>query len=515
MSNPIGARKDGIFKAISTAPSFNKTPVGSSTPPLPYPTLQDLGNSVGVVPNVRFNGKPVYVLGQSTQPSGKGDEPGVAKGVKSGTVTGEVKPVKGSSTVRAGKKAVVRHGDPCTMNGGNNPGIYCTTQMPSAVSPQLNASKRVKTSPETEDEKSLLDQAVESVRSAAKVYQQNVSGPLHSFADKAMDKGGTAAAGGGATVLVGGAMVATGIGAAPGAVLVAGGGVTATVGGAVATVGGGTETVTTGADAVAAFVVDGKLPNVVNMATAYAERMVMHKVDKLVGLIPGLKGKTKEVVGDVKNKFKKSTKKKPAPESPDKKPGPAGDGTTVKGDGADGGRCKLRPYRVNKGKCAGGGTPHHVVPDHCFRHVGKDEVYPGGISHADGLTICISGPVKRSAPDGSTLRRGKMPLRSLYRSLDEHGKIHMWMDIAEKALGLAGDPKHTASLGDLERVGSRSVSRVTGCPQDDLQRQLREYHQKHGLTADVRFRADPFGAAKKLDPSLLGRQANRNTHGVD
>ena len=29
----IGARKHGKFKAVSTAPTINKTPVGSSTPP--------------------------------------------------------------------------------------------------------------------------------------------------------------------------------------------------------------------------------------------------------------------------------------------------------------------------------------------------------------------------------------------------------------------------------------------------------------------------------------------------
>jgi hypothetical protein len=58
----IGARKSSTFKAISTAPSINKTPVGSSTPPLPYPVSQDLGDSVGTVTSVRFNGDPTYVL---------------------------------------------------------------------------------------------------------------------------------------------------------------------------------------------------------------------------------------------------------------------------------------------------------------------------------------------------------------------------------------------------------------------------------------------------------------------
>lgn len=131
MANHLGARKDSAFKAVSTAPSINKTPVGSSTPPLPYPVTEDLSSSLGTVPNVRFNGDPAYVLSQSTQPSCKGDAAGSCKGVKSGTVSGEVKPVKGSSTVRITGKPVIREGDPCTLNGGNCPGIYLTQSAPS------------------------------------------------------------------------------------------------------------------------------------------------------------------------------------------------------------------------------------------------------------------------------------------------------------------------------------------------------------------------------------------------
>ncbi|WP_080410239.1 polymorphic toxin type 15 domain-containing protein [Burkholderia ubonensis] len=131
MASQLGARKDSAFKAVSTAPSINKTPVGSSTPPLPYPVTEDLSSSLGTVPHVRFNGDPAYVLNQSTQPSCKGDAAGSCKGVKSGTVSGEVKPVKGSSTVRITGKPVIREGDPCTLNGGNCPGIYVTQSAPS------------------------------------------------------------------------------------------------------------------------------------------------------------------------------------------------------------------------------------------------------------------------------------------------------------------------------------------------------------------------------------------------
>ncbi|MCA8354882.1 polymorphic toxin type 15 domain-containing protein [Burkholderia cepacia] len=154
MANHLGARKDSAFKAVSTAPSINKTPVGSSTPPLPYPVTEDLSSSLGTVPNVRFNGDPAYVLSQSTQPSCKGDAAGSCNGVKSGTVSGEVKPVKGSSTVRITGKPVIREGDPCTLNGGNCPGIYVTQSAPGAAieggKPSASSNPPVK--PETPKE---------------------------------------------------------------------------------------------------------------------------------------------------------------------------------------------------------------------------------------------------------------------------------------------------------------------------------------------------------------------------
>ena len=133
MANPLGARQNAQFKAVCTAPSINRTPVGNSTPPLPYAVSQDLANAVGTVASVRFYGDPVYVFDQSTQPSCRGDERGTRKGVKSGTTGGEVKPLKGSSTLRVGGKPVVREGDPCTLNGGNCPGIYVTQSAPGST----------------------------------------------------------------------------------------------------------------------------------------------------------------------------------------------------------------------------------------------------------------------------------------------------------------------------------------------------------------------------------------------
>ncbi len=148
MAKFLGTRKHGSFKAVCTAPSINKTPAGSSMVPIPYPVMHDLSNSVGVIENVCFNGRPAYVLKKSSQPKCKGDNAGTGKGIRSGTVTGKVKPVEGSSSVCITGRPVIREMDPCTLNGGNCPGIY-TTQ-PAAAGSLAGANPLVK--PETKKE---------------------------------------------------------------------------------------------------------------------------------------------------------------------------------------------------------------------------------------------------------------------------------------------------------------------------------------------------------------------------
>jgi hypothetical protein len=133
MAEKLGARKNSTWKAICTAPDFCKTPVGSSTPPIPYQVIADLGQSESCVPSVRFNGDPCCVLNPSIVPQCTGDEPGTAKGVRSGTVSGQVKPTGASTTVRATKKRVVRENDPCTLNDGNCPGLYTTQPAPAGA----------------------------------------------------------------------------------------------------------------------------------------------------------------------------------------------------------------------------------------------------------------------------------------------------------------------------------------------------------------------------------------------
>ena len=175
--NPIGARKDTGFKAISTAPSINMTPVGPSMVPIPYPTVQDLGNSINTAKTVWFNGKPAYLLDLTTQGRCTGDEPGTGKGVRSGTVSGEVKPVAGSRTVRIEGKHVVRDGDPCTMNGGNNPGVYVACVPPTTnVNPALPVTSS--SPPVRPSERNYSSEVIEALRQAGANVGNAIASPL-------------------------------------------------------------------------------------------------------------------------------------------------------------------------------------------------------------------------------------------------------------------------------------------------------------------------------------------------
>jgi hypothetical protein len=122
MANPVGARKDGSFKAISTAPSINKTPQGPAMVPVGYPVVSSLDELVAAARNVRFNLKPLCVFDQSEVPACTGDEAGTGKGVRSGTVSGKGRPTAGAPRVRANGRRIVRHGDPAELQGGNCPG---------------------------------------------------------------------------------------------------------------------------------------------------------------------------------------------------------------------------------------------------------------------------------------------------------------------------------------------------------------------------------------------------------
>ncbi|MDE9430799.1 DUF4150 domain-containing protein [Xenorhabdus bovienii] len=117
MADNYIARKDTQWLIISLVPDVCKTPMGSATPPIPYPVIAKLEDASAPVSSVRANGQPVVVFGQSFVPQTLGDEAGTATGVKSGTVGGKCHPKEHTQTVRADGKLTLRHTDKFWMNG--------------------------------------------------------------------------------------------------------------------------------------------------------------------------------------------------------------------------------------------------------------------------------------------------------------------------------------------------------------------------------------------------------------
>lgn len=122
MAENVIARKDSQWLVISQSPDVCKTPIGPVTPPIPYPVTAELAGAVQPVPSVIANGAPVVVLTQSFIPKTKGDEPGTAKGIRSGTVGDICEPLAHSSTVKIGGLPALRHNDLFWMNNKNTLG---------------------------------------------------------------------------------------------------------------------------------------------------------------------------------------------------------------------------------------------------------------------------------------------------------------------------------------------------------------------------------------------------------
>lgn len=406
MAEQLGLRKNGAFKAVCTAPSINKTPVGSAVPPLPYPVQHDLTNAVAVVPKVRYNGDPACVLSQTTQPSCTGDAAGSVGGTKSGTVSGEVKPTSASRTVNAGKKKGLRAGDPCTLNNGNCPGLYLRAPPPNADASAAKATGTapVQAQPKAPVEKSVLDRAVDAVKSAAQKYQDEYSRPLHDLAGSAMEKGATAVAAGEVTAGAGGPLSLTGPGAVVGVPMVAVGGVATAAGGVATATGALAETAASALDAASHVALTIDTSALVTTATTYAKNMVVNKVTALAAKVPGLKN----VLG--------GNSKAAAPAKGDKTSG-------LKVAGSGGGPCKVGPYNLIKDQCPEGQQAHHIIADKFVRTsnradgiAGKGRI-PGMPDFGGGPAICLTGNARVNGTEHHEAHKGDSIIATLGKLL--------------------------------------------------------------------------------------------------
>ncbi|VUD40398.1 hypothetical protein TDB9533_00185 [Thalassocella blandensis] len=109
-------------KSVCSAPDVCKTPVGPSTPPLPYPVVSQAQDLSGGSSSVLIDGNST-ALESSTHQSCSGDQAGTATGLISGTTGDKTHFASYSFDVKVEGEGVVRHMDLTTMNNRNTIGM--------------------------------------------------------------------------------------------------------------------------------------------------------------------------------------------------------------------------------------------------------------------------------------------------------------------------------------------------------------------------------------------------------
>ncbi|PUA27502.1 MAG: hypothetical protein B0W54_13100 [Cellvibrio sp. 79] len=109
-------------KSMCTAPDVCKTPVGSATPPIPYPVVSQVSDLAQATSSVIIDGNPTAIA-SSTHTKCSGDQAGSATGIISGTTGNKTQFSSYSFDVKAEGEGVVRHMDMTTMNNRNTMGI--------------------------------------------------------------------------------------------------------------------------------------------------------------------------------------------------------------------------------------------------------------------------------------------------------------------------------------------------------------------------------------------------------
>lgn len=106
-------------KCASGPPDVCKTPMGNSTPPIPYPVMSKVADLDKGTSSVLIDGNSTAIA-SSTHIQCTGDQAGSAKGLASGTTADKTHFVSYSFDVKA--EGVVRHMDATMMNNRNTMG---------------------------------------------------------------------------------------------------------------------------------------------------------------------------------------------------------------------------------------------------------------------------------------------------------------------------------------------------------------------------------------------------------
>lgn len=118
MADEFAARKDGKYRVVCSTPDVCKLANGV---PVPFSIQETLDNSAQYAKKTMFNGDNAFMLRTHTTKV-TGDQPGVGKGVKSGTVGAKAEPIEHSKSVRVEGSWLVRVNDKVHMNSKNTIG---------------------------------------------------------------------------------------------------------------------------------------------------------------------------------------------------------------------------------------------------------------------------------------------------------------------------------------------------------------------------------------------------------
>jgi YD repeat-containing protein len=278
--------KSQRFYCVSLTPDICKTPIGNSTPPLPYNIIGEFKDAVNVSKNVKMQSEPAILFDRTTIPTVKGDAPGRANGIKSGTVGKEVATKESSSTFWSNATKTVQETRKVWMNTKNTIG---------AIFERGSEAAR------------------EALKPYAQEYQDNISKPMHEAGTQAADVGGKVLLGSGALAVGGLAAGATVIGAPAAVVMEAGAAAGTVVGGVVTGAGVVTDTAATGLDLVAKYILTGEMPDVggalLDATINATENLLLRKIPGASALLEKLKKKLQAKRDGGKAKKKEEDKK--------------------------------------------------------------------------------------------------------------------------------------------------------------------------------------------------------------
>ncbi|MES3020990.1 MAG: RHS repeat-associated core domain-containing protein [Pseudomonadota bacterium] len=321
------ATKSKRFYCVSLTPDICKTPIGPANPPIPYSVVGEFADATDVSPNVKSRSEPVILHQRSIIPTVKGDEPGTAGGIKSGTCGKRVETKTASKTYHGNGTATVQEGCEVWMNNRNTIGkIYERGGVaPRTRLQQINAliaEKAAEASAETR----------EALKGAAKEYKDDISPSVHQFGAGAMDAGGKVMLGSGGLAAAGVAVGSTIIGAPVAAVMEVTAAAGGTVGAVVTAVGAATDAGATVLDHAADYVLTGKTPAPLTVVMNVGQGVAAGALGRYRGIADWLRKRLPKLGNPFKSKTppgKKSIASPPPPRMPDK---PKGGKTSKKKD---------------------------------------------------------------------------------------------------------------------------------------------------------------------------------------